>query len=535
MEPAAVTVRVLGAVELVDASGDVREVPGRRLQALLARLVLQPGQVVSVAALVDAVWPDGLPAAPDAALQTQVFRLRKRLRFPDAPTVVTRSPGYALELGAASVDAIEFEQRVRAAAGTEPSVARRCCTTRSTQWRGVPYAGFEEVEPLRAEQVRLEELHLQAIEAHAEALLAAGEPNRAIAELDGFVLEHPLRAEAQATLMRALVATGREAEALRVFQAHRRHLVEDLGLEPAPRLRRLEASIVRGDAGPATEPFESAGSVVFDARLSIDALALQRVTGDGIDLAWGELGAGSPVIVVPAWLSNLEVIADGRDPRSSLIEHLARDHRAITYDRRGTGLTGGTVHDFDVEAAVDELDAVLEHLGEPAALFAMSGAGPVALACAARRPDRVSHLVLFGTYANGPETFGDVGRPILDLLRQRPNIAIELLAGLYRPGASSAATLHFARILRESAPAEVAAGYLEAIYDTDVTDLVAEIRAPALVLHYRGDRVIPFAGGEALAAALPAARFVARDGAWHLPDARDVGAIIAAVEELLRS
>ena len=93
----------------------------------------------------------------------------------------------------------------------------------------------------------------------------------------------------------------------------------------------------------------------------------------------------------------------------------------------------------------------------------------------------------------------------------------------------------FARILRESAPTEVAAGYLEAIYNTDVTDLVEEIRAPALVLHYRGDRVIPFAGGEALAAALPSARFVAKDGAWHLPDARDVGDIIGAVEELLSS
>ena len=79
----------------------------------------------------------------------------------------------------------------------------------------------------------------------------------------------------------------------------------------------------------------------------------------------------------------------------------------------------------------------------------------------------------------------------------------------------------------------MAAGYLEAIYDTDVTDLVDEIRAPALVLHYRGDRVIPFAGGEALAAALPSARFVAKDGAWHLPDARDVGDIIDAVEDLL--
>ncbi|MGZ6965040.1 MAG: AfsR/SARP family transcriptional regulator, partial [Acidimicrobiia bacterium] len=124
MDLSSVTVRVLGAVELVDASGEVRDVPGRRLQTLLARLVSQSGQVVSVDALVDAVWPDGLPDSPDAALQTQVFRLRKRLRFPGAPTVATRGPGYALELGSATVDASEFERTVRAAIGAEPSVVR---------------------------------------------------------------------------------------------------------------------------------------------------------------------------------------------------------------------------------------------------------------------------------------------------------------------------------------------------------------------------------------------------------------------------
>ena len=181
------------------------------------------------------------------------------------------------------------------------------------------------------------------------------------------------------------------------------------------------------------------------------------------------------------------------------------------------------------------LGLVLFQKSEPAALFAMSGAGPIALACAAHRPDLVSHLVLFGTYASGPRTFGDVGRPILDLLRQRPNVATELLAALYRPGASGAAALQFARILRDSASMDVAIGYLEAIYDTDVSDIVDRVRAPALVLHYGGDRVIPFAGGEALAEMLPSARFVAADGAWHLPDARDVGDIIDAVEELLRS
>ena len=528
----AVTVRVLGAVELVDASGEVHPVPGRRLQTLLGRLVMQAGQVVSVDALIDAVWPDALPDSPDAALQTQVFRLRKQLRFPGAPTVETRAPGYALELGSAIVDVIEFERAVRAAIGAEPSAARALLHEALSLWGGAPYVGFEDVEPLRAEQVRLEEFHLQAIEAHAEAVWACGEPNRAITELEAFVLEHPLRAEAQATLMRALAAIGRDAEALRVFQAHRDHLVQELGLEPSPRLRRLEAAILNGEVEPAAE---SGGSGSERGGRCIDNLSVQRLAGEELDLAWGDLGAGSPVVVVPAWVSNLAVIIEGRDPRSSLIEHLAINHRVITYDRRGTGLSGGPVADFGVEAAVGELEAVLQHIGEPAALFAMSGAGPIALACAARRTDLVSHLVLFGTYASGPRTFGDIGRPILDLLRQRPNIATELLAGLYRPGASRASTLQFASILRDSAPMDVAAGYLEAIYNADVTGLVEAVRAPALVLHYRGDRVIPFSGGEALAAALPAARFVAKDGDWHLPDARDVGDIIDAVEELLSS
>ncbi len=526
------TVRVLGAMAVVDDAGGVHAVPGRRLQTLLGRLVSQAGQVVSADALVDAVWSDGLPDDPSGALQTQVFRLRQRLRAAGAPTIVTRAPGYAIELGSATVDAFEFERLVRAATATEPTLARTLLAGALSLWRGAPYVGLEDAEPLRAEQIRLEELHLQAIEAHAAALLACGEPNRAITELEVFVSDHPLRADAQATLMRAFAATGRDAEALRVFQAHRHHLLEDLGLDPSPRLRRLEAAILHGDVDEISAPV---GTNVGSERQSIDGLLLQRMTSTGVDLAWSELGAGQPVIVVPAWVSNLAVIADGRDPRSALIEHLAEHWRAITYDRRGTGLSGGSVIDFGLDAAVDELVAVIEHVDEPAALFAMSGAGPIALACAARRPDLVSHLVLFGTYASGPDTFGDLGRPMLELLRQRPNIATELLAGLYRPGVSPAATLQFARILRECASVEVAAGYLEAIYSADVSDLVGAVRAPALVLHYRGDRVIPFAGGAALAAALPHARFVARDGAWHLPDARDVGEIVGAVADLLQS
>src|SRR3954453_12463493 len=145
MERSPVTVRVLGTIDLVDASGEVHSVAGRRLQTLFACLLAQAGQVVSVAALVDAVWPDGLPAAPDAALQTQVFRLRNRLRFPGAPSVTTRHPGYVLDTGSATVDAIELDRGVRGAVGAAPPVARARLADALSRWRGTPYAGLEDV------------------------------------------------------------------------------------------------------------------------------------------------------------------------------------------------------------------------------------------------------------------------------------------------------------------------------------------------------------------------------------------------------
>jgi pimeloyl-ACP methyl ester carboxylesterase/DNA-binding SARP family transcriptional activator len=535
MAPARVTVRALGSVDVVDAEGMVHRIPGRRAQRLLSRLMCDAERIVTTDALVDAVWADGGIAGPLAALQTQVFRLRKRLTFPGAPTIVTTSTGYRLELGEATTDVLEFERAVESARTAEPARSADVLEAALELWRGPAFGGAEDVESLRSEQIRLEELHSQAVEMHSAALVATGRADRAIVELESFVAESPLRPKACAVLMTALATVGRDADAVRVFHEHRRQLVEELGLEPSPALRRLEASIVRGELAADGEPDRSEPASDGPARPTIDSLSIGRLSRNGMRLAWAELGTGPPVVVVPAWVSSLEVIVAGRDPRSALIERLAERHRVITYDRRGTGLSGGDVADFGIDGAVDELEAMVELVGEPVALVGISGAGPIAVAFAVRRPERVSHLALFGTYASGPATFGDVGRPILDLLRQRPSLGTELLAGLYRPGASAAANVHLAQALRDSASTATAAGYLEAIYETDVADLVPEVRAPALVLHYRRDRVIPFAGGEALAAALPSVRFVPRDGAWHLPDSRDVAAIAGAMEELFRT
>lgn len=109
----------------------------------------------------------------------------------------------------------------------------------------------------------------------------------------------------------------------------------------------------------------------------------------------------------------------------------------------------------------------------------------------------------------------------------------KLLADLYRPGASPEAAAHMARVLRDSAPGEVAAGYLEAIYETDASGLLPEVEAPALVLHYRDDRLIPVRGAGQLAAGLRRCRVVLLEGAYHLPVVHDLPEIVATITDFV--
>src|SRR5690606_31506188 len=126
----------------------------------------------------------------------------------------------------------------------------------------------------------------------------------------------------------------------------------------------------------------------------------------GKRLAHARVGEGHPIVAVPAWITSLDIIAAGRDPRSSLLDRLARRHEVILYDRWGTGMSRG---DAEVDTSLDynaqELEWVLEQVGGPVTLLAVSQAGPPSLVVAHRRPDLVDRLVLFGTYASGPLVF----------------------------------------------------------------------------------------------------------------------------------
>ena len=521
---------VLGAVELAASGGTIVTLPGTRQPALLAALAARAGEVVSTDRLISLLWGDELPANPEASLHSTVFKLRNSLRSACGRDVLlTRERGYQLSLAPSDLDAGVFDDLLAQAVDQPPEEAAATLGRALRLWRGPAYGSFADTEIAHLEAMRLEEGRWTAVERRAEALLDCGRPAEVVRLLEPFVAEHPLRESARASLMRALHRTGRTAEALEQYQSYRHHLGEELGLEPSRLIQGIQAELLREPAEGATP---SQKPVVPPQPRGLPGLHVRYLRGrSGTVIAYGSTGTGPPLVVILGWISSLDAIASGRDPRSSLLERLADDVSLTLYDRAGTGLSPGPVPDYGLEASVEELADVVQAIGPPVSLLAMSAAGPIAVSLAARRPDWVSSLVLFGTFAHGPNTFSDKAMRdmIVQITRTHWRTGSKLLADLYRPGTSDEAAWHLSSVFRESAAADVAADYLESMYDHDVVQLLPSVRAPALVLHYRADRLIPFQGALDLVTGLPDATLVPLDGRVHLPDARDLDHIEKAI------
>jgi pimeloyl-ACP methyl ester carboxylesterase len=208
---------------------------------------------------------------------------------------------------------------------------------------------------------------------------------------------------------------------------------------------------------------------------------------------------------------------------------LADRHRVTLVDLPDHGRSAW-LERFDLVEVADRI-AGLVSADDPVALVGHSLGGKVAMVLALRHPELVERLVLFGTYAHGETAFPnrELRESLLGIMRSHHGVGSRLFAEFYRPGASPDAAEHLTRVLRDSAPPDVAADYLEATYSADVRGHLPGVHCPALVLHYRDDKVIPFAGGEQLAAGLPDVRFVALDGGFHLPDVHDLDPVVDAV------
>lgn len=239
------------------------------------------------------------------------------------------------------------------------------------------------------------------------------------------------------------------------------------------------------------------------------------------------------MVIGPSHVSDLERDLDEPALRS-FYERLATRFTVVRYDHTGVGLSDRARDDFSLEREVQELKAVIERASDgPVVLMGGSFGGPVAIAFAARYPELVSQLVLYGSYAGGAQVAPpEVSRAMVELVRAHWGLGARILTSLVAPNVGEDAAARYTRSQCAATSAEVAARLLALLYEMDVRELAPLVKAPTLVVHRRQDRAIPLDAGRDLAARIPGALMVTLEGQVHLPWFEDGGVLDAILEFL---
>jgi DNA-binding SARP family transcriptional activator len=302
--------RILGPLEVRDRGGQI-ELRRRKVQALLAVLVLHAGEPVSSDALIDALWGETPPRTARAALQNYIAQLRRAL---GPGLVASRAGGYALEAGREQIDLGRFERLAAEGRAAEGAIRVEKLGEALALWHGPPLGDLA-FEPFAAhEAARLEELRTATLEDLIDAQLSCGGGSELIAKLEELISEHPFRERLRGQLMLALYRSGRQADALQAYQDTRRTLVEELGIEPSAPLRELEQAILRQERSLEAAAERREAAPLEERRKTVTILF--------VDL-------GFPETVDPELLHDASVRA--------LVEvrRLLEDHGATTEQRAG--------------------------------------------------------------------------------------------------------------------------------------------------------------------------------------------------------
>lgn len=249
-------------------------------------------------------------------------------------------------------------------------------------------------------------------------------------------------------------------------------------------------------------------------------------TDDGVQIAHAVSGSGPPLVRVASWLSHLEY--DWDSPIwSHWFRELSKGHRLIRYDARGTGLSDRTVADISLEGWLLDLEAVVEALElEQFNLLGLCQGGPVALAYAAQHPENVNRLILYDSYL-----YGGLAKDSPVQVKRQAKLLAELIevgwgqptqafhktfTELLFPRADPQKSAWLVELQRKTVEPAVAAGLWRRFHELDVRPFVAEVKAESLVLHVRGDQMVPFEQGRQLAAKLGNSQFVPLAGSNHI-------------------
>jgi DNA-binding SARP family transcriptional activator len=354
-----ITFGILGPLA-VFRDGTEISVAGARQLALLAYLLLHANRVVPSERLIDELFGDEPPEGALNSVHTGISRLRRQLAGTQRQEVpiLTRPPGYLLELERGQLDLHVFEDLLQAArrqldAG-DAKEASEVLRSALELWRGEPLADLTAYAFARAEAARLEDLRLAAVMERIESDLALGRHTEVVGEVERLIADHPLQERLRGQLMLALYRSGRQSEALELYQDTRRHLVTELGLEPGPSLRELERAILAHDpeldapraasrsmrrtgttsllalAALAVLGVLAAGLLLRDGGSSLDALTPNSV--GAIDPPRGEIVAEVPVGGAPGPLvAGAGALWTLTDDGRLLVRIDPEERRATTY------------------------------------------------------------------------------------------------------------------------------------------------------------------------------------------------------------
>src|ERR1700733_1555498 len=459
--PDTLRIGLLGPLQLRDGTGRAVHVGGRQLRVLLILLALDAGRVVPAGSLADQIWPEEPPANPGNALQTLVSRLRAELRRASLHQVIESHPaGYRLAVRPDAVDALDFSTLAlrgrRALADGDPREAAAVLRSALAYWRGQPLADASGYDFAEAAAAQLTELRSPVLTDRIEAELALGEGASLIGELRTLVSADPLAERPRALLMRALYASGRQAEALEAYHQARELLAGRLGVDPSAPRERVYLRILRGEEGvpavatgtarPSAQTLDAERAVVPAPGITVPPVApspltsfvgrdtevsrvLKNLSTARLVTLTGPGGVGktrlaaevSGRLVAGAWFVELAPVTEPAEVAYAVLDALGIHERVIS---RRPGDPGAGPLDRLAEALADRDEVVIldncEHVIQAAATLAarvLACCPRVRIVATSRQPLRIDGETLCPVAplpvpppadAEGPESYASV-------------------------------------------------------------------------------------------------------------------------------
>jgi DNA-binding SARP family transcriptional activator/pimeloyl-ACP methyl ester carboxylesterase len=556
---------LFGAPRL-EQDGRVVDIPRRKTLALLAYLAAT-GKAHTREALAAMFWPEHDQSSALANLRRDLSRLKQVIG--KEVLQAERLQVSVSQTDKIWVDSIAFQELIQQPHKHNPNDLCEECAIRLVKgvalYRNGFLAGFnlpdsrefDEWQFFIAEGLRQELAN--SLQALIEWYVELGDFEQSIAYARQWLAQDYFHEPAHRRLMELYAWSGQQAAALRQYQECAHILKKELDVEPEEETVRLyEAIKARQLRLPERHALEAADPSAalppeLEERLAYyDALvqpnqdlqlgAAEREAPvqysplrqqirfcrscDGVTLAYATVGNGPVLVKAANWLSHLEFDWNSPVWRHWLTE-LAQKYSLVRYDERGCGLSDWAVEDMSFEAWVRDLEAVVDAAGvERFPLLGISQGGAIAIAYAMRHPEKVSHLILYGSYARGK-----LMRELTTEQVEEVNVFIQLIrlgwgkehpafrqvfSTLFLPEGSAEQIHAFNELQRITSTPENAARIVQGFNTIDVRDLATQIRTPTLVMHARGDLRIPLEEGELLASLIPEARFVALESKNHI-------------------